>query len=105
MTLERELKKTLHKDLIRKILKKTGYHGRVAGRKSHITCEQSRAFRFFSNKYVNKPPKFWVKILFSDKRKFCIFGIKGRKLVWRIQGTAFEKQNLVPTCMCMVEVV
>ncbi|GFW54741.1 transposable element Tc1 transposase [Trichonephila clavipes] len=51
MTLERDLKKALHEDAIRKILKKAGCHGRVAR----------------------------------------------RKLVWRKQGTALEKENLVPT--------
>ncbi|GFX40025.1 transposable element Tcb1 transposase [Trichonephila clavipes] len=51
----------------------------------------------FANEYVNKPPQFWGKVLFSDESKFCIFGIKGRKLVWRKLGTALEKENLVPT--------
>ncbi|GFV59535.1 transposable element Tcb1 transposase [Trichonephila clavipes] len=50
-----------------------------------------------ANEHVNKPPQFWEKVLFSDESKFCIFGIKGCKLVWRKQGTALEKENLVPT--------
>ncbi|GFU17207.1 transposable element Tc1 transposase [Trichonephila clavipes] len=51
----------------------------------------------FANEHINEPPQFWEKVLFSDESKFCIFGIKGRKLVWRKQGTAFEKENIVPT--------
>ena len=47
--------------------------------------------------YVNKPSEFWERVLFSDESKFCIFGIKGKKLVWRKTGTAFNKENLVPT--------
>lgn len=90
-------KKTLHEDTIRKILKKAGYHGRVARRKPHISAVNRQKRLDFANEYVNKPPQFWEKVLFSDESKFCIFGIKGRKLVWRKQGTAFDKQNLVPT--------
>ena len=37
------------------------------------------------------------KVVFSNERKFLIFGIKGNKLVWRKLGTAFGEQNLVPT--------
>ncbi|GBO31869.1 Transposable element Tcb2 transposase [Araneus ventricosus] len=40
----------------------------------------------------------FVKKFFSlTESKFCIFGIKGRELAWKPQGTAFEKQNLVST--------
>lgn len=35
--------------------------------------------------------------MFSGEAKFCIFGIKERKVVWRKQGTAYEKKNLVFT--------
>ena len=45
---------------------------------------------------MNKSPQFWGK-QFSDESKFCIFGIKVRKLVWKKQGMAFEKFTLVPT--------
>ncbi|GFX84302.1 transposable element Tcb1 transposase [Trichonephila clavipes] len=73
-----------------------------SGRPSKLTlreksCEQAKAFRDFAKEHVSKPPQFWGKVLFSDESKFCIFGIKGRKLVRRKQGTALEKENLVPT--------
>ncbi|GFX52444.1 transposable element Tc1 transposase [Trichonephila clavipes] len=69
-----------------------------SGRPSKLTLREKRQKRLdFANEHVNKPPQFWGKVLFSDESKFCIFGIKGRKLVWRKQGTALEKENLVPT--------
>ncbi|GFW09581.1 transposable element Tc1 transposase [Trichonephila clavipes] len=86
-------KKTLHEDTIRKILKKAGYHGRVARKKTHISAVNRQKRLDFVNEHANKPPQFWEKVLFSDESKFCIFGIKGRKLVWRKQGT----ENLVHT--------
>ncbi|GFU70191.1 transposable element Tcb1 transposase [Trichonephila clavipes] len=97
MTLERDLKKALHEDTIRKILKKAGCHGRVARKKPHTSAVNRQKLLDFANEHVNKPPQFWEKVLFSDESKFCMFGIKGRKLVWRKQGTALEKENLVPT--------
>lgn len=51
----------------------------------------------FANEYVNKPPEFWERVLFSDESQFCIFGIKFRKLVWRKNGTALDRENLLPT--------
>ncbi|GFX93865.1 transposable element Tcb1 transposase [Trichonephila clavipes] len=89
-------KKTLHENTIRKILKKAGYHGRVAHKKPHISAVNTQKRLDFANEHVNKPPQFWEKVLLSDESKFCIFGIKGRKLVWQKQGTALEKENLVP---------
>ncbi|GFW41572.1 uncharacterized protein TNCV_4034891 [Trichonephila clavipes] len=97
MTLERDLKNTSCEDIIRKILKKAGYHGRVAHKKPHISAVNRQKRLDFANEHVNKPPQFWEKVLFSDESKFCIFGIKWRELVWRKQGTALEKENLVPT--------
>ncbi|GFT17379.1 transposable element Tcb1 transposase [Trichonephila clavipes] len=74
-----------------------GYHGRVAHKKPHISAVNRQKCLDFTNEHVNKPPQFWKKVLFSDESKFCIFDIKGCKLVWQKQGTALEKENLVPT--------
>ncbi|GFW43213.1 transposable element Tcb2 transposase [Trichonephila clavipes] len=82
---------------ILEMMLKAGYHGRVDHKKPHISAVNRQKRLDFANEHVNKPPQFWEKVLFSDESKFCIFGIKGRKLVWRKQGTALEKDNLVPT--------
>ncbi|GFT65489.1 transposable element Tc1 transposase [Trichonephila clavipes] len=65
-------------------------------KKPHISAVNRQKLLDFANEHVNKSPQFWEKVLFSDESKFCIFGIKGRKLVLRKQGTALEKENLVP---------
>lgn len=89
--------KEIHEDTLRKIVKKAGYHSRVARRKPHISETNKKKRMDFANKFISKPPEFWEQVLFSDESKFCIFGIKGRKLVWRKNGTALDKQNLFPT--------
>ena len=78
-------------------MKKTHYHGHVVHRKPHISAENKQKCLTFANESVNKSPYFWLKVIFSDESKFCVFGIKGRKLVWRKQSTAFEKQYFMPT--------
>lgn len=90
-------KKSICAETARKILRKAGYHGRVARRKPYISLVNRRKRIEFAHNYINKPPEFWKQIIFSDESKFCIFGIKGRQIVWRKSGTALEKQNLVGT--------
>lgn len=36
-------------------------------------------------------------MIFSNKSKFCILGMQGRKLVWRKQNIVLNKENLVST--------
>ncbi|GFX60317.1 transposable element Tc1 transposase [Trichonephila clavipes] len=50
----------------------------------------------FEKDHIHKPLKFWRAVIFSDEGDFCIFGIKGRKLVWRKPCTALQKEHLVP---------
>lgn len=89
--------KDVHEDTVRKIIKRNGYRSHVARRKPYISEVNRKKRMEFANEYINKPQEFWESVLFSDESKFCIFGIKGRKLVWRKSGTAFDKENLVPT--------
>ncbi|GFX85844.1 transposable element Tcb1 transposase [Trichonephila clavipes] len=43
---------------------------------------------------MRKPPEF--RRIFADERKFCIFGIKGHKLLRRQASTMLQKEHLVP---------
>ena len=81
-------------------MKKDHYHGRTARRKPYLSAVNKQMLLTFANEYVNKSPEFWGKVMFSDKSKFCIFGIKVFELMCRKQGTVFEKQNLVPAYKC-----
>lgn len=90
-------KKCICAETARKILRKAGYRGRVARRKPFISLVNRRKRIEFAHNYISKPPEFWKQVIFSDESKFCIFGIKGRQMVWRKPGTALDKQNLVGT--------
>ncbi|GFV78017.1 transposable element Tc1 transposase [Trichonephila clavipes] len=81
----------------RKILKKAGYHSRVVRRKPYISMTSWLKRIAFEKDHIHKPHEFWRTVIFSDEDKFCIFGIKGCKLVWRKPCTALQKQHLVPT--------
>ncbi|GFV45270.1 hypothetical protein TNCV_5087511 [Trichonephila clavipes] len=37
----------------------------------------------FAKERIDMPPVFWRTVIFSGERKFCTFGIEGRKLVAR----------------------
>lgn len=97
LEVEERFSKSVSDDTIRRIIKKAGYHSRVARRKPYISDINRQKRMDFANEFVSKPPEFWNKVIFSDESKFCIFGIKGKKLVWRKKGTALDKNNLVPT--------
>ena len=51
----------------------------------------------FAKMRLNLNDGFWKNVLFSDESKFCIFGIKGRQLVWSKSGEDLKKENLYPT--------
>ncbi|GFV85575.1 transposable element Tcb1 transposase [Trichonephila clavipes] len=46
---------------------------------------------------IKRPPECWRTVIFSDESKFCIFGIKCRKLVRKKPCTELQKTDLVPT--------
>ncbi|GFU96347.1 transposable element Tc1 transposase [Trichonephila clavipes] len=51
----------------------------------------------FEKDHIHKPLELWRPVIFSDEGNCCIFGIKGRKLVWRKPCKALQKEHLVPT--------
>ncbi|GFV75725.1 hypothetical protein TNCV_1756531 [Trichonephila clavipes] len=51
----------------------------------------------FEKDHVHKPLEFWRTVTFSNEGKFHIFGVKGRKLVWRKSCTVLQKEHLAPT--------
>ncbi|GFT86420.1 transposable element Tc1 transposase [Trichonephila clavipes] len=89
--------KSICGDTARKISKKAGYRSRVARRKLYISMSNRLKRIAFVKEHINKPPEFRRTIIFSEESKFCIFGIKGRKLLWRKPCTELQKEQLVPT--------
>ncbi|GFW54917.1 transposable element Tcb2 transposase [Trichonephila clavipes] len=43
------------------------------------------------------PQQFWNEVIFSDKRKFNIFGSDGRRMVWRKPNTSGHPKHTIPT--------
>lgn len=95
--IEKQFQKKICADTARKILKRAGYKGRVARRKPFISVINRQKRLKYAYDHINKPLDFWQRVIFSDESKYCIFGIKGRKIVWRKAGTALNKENLLPT--------
>ncbi|GFU94589.1 transposable element Tcb2 transposase [Trichonephila clavipes] len=84
-------------DTARKVLKNAGYLSRVVRRKPYISMTKRLKWIAFARDHIHKPLEFWRTVIFSNESKLCIFGIKGRKLVWRKPCTALQKEHLVPT--------
>lgn len=84
-------------ETVRKVLRKSNYHGRVARKKPFIS-EANRAKRVqYANSFKDKPLEFWRKVLFTDESKFNVFGSDGRQIVWRKPRTELLKQHLTPS--------
>ncbi|GFV10495.1 transposable element Tc1 transposase [Trichonephila clavipes] len=84
-------------DTARKILKKARYHSRVVRRKRYISMTNRLKRIAFEKDHIHKLLEFWRTVILSNEGKFCIFGIKGCKLVWRKPCTELQKEHLVPT--------
>ena len=98
-----QFKKTICSDTARNILKRAGYHGRVARKNSFISLKNRMKRIAFANEHITKTISFWESVLWSDKTKYSIFGKKGSHMVWRKTGTAFEARNLTSTVkLCLL---
>ncbi|GFT80958.1 transposable element Tc1 transposase [Trichonephila clavipes] len=92
-----KLNRNIWADTARKILKKAGYRSRVVRRKPYISMTNRLKRIGFAKDHIYKPLEFWRTMIFSEEGKFCIFGIKGCKLVLRKPCTALQKEHLTPT--------
>ena len=51
----------------------------------------------FSKEHVEKPDKFWDKVLWSDETKVELYGHNDLKIVWRKKGETYHPKNTTPT--------
>ena len=58
-----QFKKTICSDTARKILKRAGYHGRVARKKPFISLKNRMKHIVFVNEHILKPISFWQWVL------------------------------------------
>ncbi|GJQ66170.1 hypothetical protein Trydic_g4230 [Trypoxylus dichotomus] len=72
-TIELELGSTVHAECVRRVLRKSGYNGRNARRKPHISDANTAKRLEFACKYENEECSFWDKVLFADETKVKLF--------------------------------
>ena len=51
----------------------------------------------FAKEHVEKPDKFWGKVLWSDETKVELYGHNDLKTVWRKKSEAYHPKNTIPT--------
>lgn len=71
------------KETIRLSIHRFGYKSFFRRKKPHISKKNRKDRIEYAKKYINEPPEFWNKVLFTDESKFNIFGFDGRLRVWR----------------------
>lgn len=82
---------------IRNVLKKHDFRARSARKKPHISKKNRKLRLDFAKEHVNKPPEFWMDVIFADESKYNLFGCDGKVLVYRKPNTELEERNMVPT--------
>ncbi|KAK3557812.1 hypothetical protein QTP86_002686 [Hemibagrus guttatus] len=70
---------------------------RVARRKPLLSKRHITAPVEFAKKHLKDSQTMRSKILWSDETKFELFGLNGKRHVWREPGTAYHLANTIPT--------
>lgn len=83
--------KTANPQMVRHILQRAGFNGRLA-RKKLFVCERNRRKRLqFAKEFICKDTDWWQNVIFTDESKFNIFGLDGRTIVWRKANEEMKK--------------
>lgn len=91
------VKVSVHDSTIRKTLAKNGIHERVPRRKPLLSKKNIKARLTFAKKHLDDPEDCWRNILWTDESKIELFGTCAARYIWRKNGTAFDKKNMMPT--------
>ncbi|GFV63367.1 HTH_Tnp_Tc3_2 domain-containing protein [Trichonephila clavipes] len=87
------LGRSVSAETVRRVLRKAGYNGRVARKKPLIGMRNRVKRLTFAKEHILKPQQFWNEVIFSDERKFNIFGSDGRRMVWRKPNTSYPPKT------------
>ena len=71
------------RETVRKYISEFGYRACIRRKKPLISKKNRKARLEFARKYLDEPPEFWERVLFTDESKYNIFGSDGRVKVWR----------------------
>ncbi|KAG2462665.1 TCB1 transposase, partial [Polypterus senegalus] len=74
----------------------SGLYGKVARRKPLLSKRQMAARLEFAKRHLKDSQAMRNKILWSDETKIELFGVNGRRHVWRKPGTAHHQANTIP---------
>ena len=85
------------KDTISRALYRTGFHSRSPRKIPLLKTKHVKDRLKFVETYEKKRMQFWEKVIWSDERKFELFGRNTATCVWRKNGTAFKKHKAIPT--------
>ncbi|GBN27051.1 Transposable element Tcb1 transposase [Araneus ventricosus] len=94
---QQRFNKSVSPEMVRDILRKYNFHGRVARRKPFLSKAHQRARLEFAKSYIKKPPEFWNSVLFVVESKYNVFGSDGKQMVWRKPNSELEMKNLTPS--------
>nr|AAB02109.1 transposase [Anopheles albimanus] len=84
-------------ETVRRYIHKFGYKAYNRRKKPQISPINRKRRLEFAKKYVNHPPEFWKKVLFTDESKFNIFGWDGTIKVWRPPGEGLNPKYTAKT--------
>ena len=83
--------KKISEDTVRRTLSRSGLHPHKPRRKPAVTKAQREARLKWAEEYVQKPPKFWDSVIFSDETTVHVHEAYRGKWVWR-----FDHEELDP---------
>jgi hypothetical protein len=78
-------------------LHQSGLYGRVARWKPLLSKRHMTARLEFAKRHLKDSQTMRNKILWSDETKIELFGLNGKRHVWRKPGTAHHLANTIPT--------
>lgn len=88
---------TVCSETVRNMIHKYGYKAYNQRKKPQISAINRRRRLEFAKKYLNHPPEFWERVLFTDESKFNLFGSDGRVKVWRNPGEGLNPKYTIKT--------
>src|SRR5208282_171060 len=81
----------IHENTIRNVLSKTGYHHRIARRRSYLNKRDRKRRLKFAKEHENWTMEDWTRVLFSDEMTIKLFMERHtRNYVWRKSDKEFH---------------
>lgn len=82
---------------VRNTLHEMNFYNRIPRKKPFISKINMEKRLTFSKLHLNDDLSYWNNVIFTDESKFNLFGSDGKVKIWRKNGTAMERKNLLPT--------